>query len=210
MANEAELNNEVEATQAIEEETADIPDTLPKAGLTPDSPLYFLDTLSENIGLAFARSPEDKAKKAFKYSEEKLAEAEKMAEKGDEEATEEATGKHGDYLDEMNDNLSKAKALGKDVEALAAHIAEKTLKHQAVLSRVYDKLVAKGNVNAAAAVQRAMEKSLNGHNKALEAISNARRKGELETKGEKVKDKVEEKVKGPGKGAGKGQSKKEP
>jgi len=148
-AQETELNNEAETTEAIEEETADILDTLPEAGLTPDSPLYFLDTLGENIGLALARSPEAKAKKAFKYSEEKLAEAEEMAEESKEEAVEEATDKHEDYLDETNDNLDKAKALGKDADALAAHVAEKTLKHQAVLSRVYDKLMAKGNENAA-------------------------------------------------------------
>lgn len=210
LAQEVEPSEEAEATEAIEEETADISSTLPNPGLTPDSPLYFLDTLGENIGLFLSRSLEAKAKKSFNYAEEKLAEAEDMAEKGNEEAAEEATGKHENYLDETNYNLNKARALGRDVDALAAHVAEKTLKHQAVLARVYDKLVAKGNVNAAAAVQKAMEKSLNGHNKALQAITNAQRKGELEAKGKKVKDKVEEKVKGLGKGAGRGQSKKEP
>lgn len=199
-----------EATEAIEEETAEIQSTLPEPGLTPDSPLYFLDTLGENIDLALTRSPEAKAKKAFSRAEEKLAEAKDMAEKGKGEAAENATKRHDDYVEKATENLGKAKALGRDIEALAAHIAEKTLKHQAVLARVYDKLLAKGNENAAAAVQRAMEKSLNGHNKALQAITNAQRKGELESKGKKVKDKVEEKIKGPGRGAGKGPVKKEP
>jgi len=47
-----------------------------------------------------------------------------------------------------------------------------------------------------------MEKSLNGHDRALQAITkNAQKKGELESKGKKVKDKVEKKIRGPkGKG----------
>lgn len=203
-AQEVEPNDEVEATEAIEEETADISSSLPESGLTPDSPLYFLDTLGESVSLALTRSPEDKAKKAFSHAEEKLAEAKVMAEKGKGKAAENATKRHGNYVEKATENLGKAKALGRDVEALAARIAEKTLKHQAVLSRVYDTLVAKGNENAAAAVQKAMEKSMNGHNKALQAVTNAQRKGELESKGKKVKDKVEEKIKGPGEGKGKG------
>lgn len=198
VSGQEELNNET--TEALEEETAEISSTLPNPGLTPDSPLYFLDTLEENLGLALTRFPETKAKKAFAYAEEKLAEAEEMAGKGKEKAVEKATKQHDAYVAKAVENLGKAKALGKDVDALAAHIAEKTLKHQAVLARVYDKLVAKGNLNAAEAVKKAMEKSLNGHEKALQAISDGQRKGELETKGKRVKNKVEEKVKGPAKG----------
>lgn len=208
-AQEVEPNDEAEATEAIEEETADITSSLPEPGLTPDSPLYFLDTLGENVGLALARSPENKAKKAFSHAEEKLAEAKNMAEKGKAKAAEKATKKHDEYTEEATENLGKAKALGRDVEALAAHIAEKTLKHQAVLARVYDKLVAKGNENAAAAVQRAMEKSMNGHNKALQAITNAQRKGQLESKGKKVKDRVDEKIKGSKEKGPKGPAKEE-
>jgi len=196
-ANENELEDGV--TEAIEEETADIPNNLPKPGLTPNSPLYFLDTLAENVGLAIARSPEAKARKAFAYSEEKLAEAEEMAEEENDQAAENAALKHRDYLGKTSDNLEKAKALGKDVDALAAHVAEKTLKHQAVLSRIYDKLVAKGNENAAAAVQKAMQKSLNGHNRALQGIGNRVKKIELETKGVKVREKVQEKIRESGK-----------
>jgi len=61
-----------ETTTTLEQETADISSTLPNPGLTPDHPLYFLDTLGENIGLFLTRSPEGKAEKAFSYAEEKL------------------------------------------------------------------------------------------------------------------------------------------
>lgn len=182
-------------TDALEEETADILLTLPEPGITPDSPLYFLDTLGESLSLSITRSPEKKAEKAFLHAEEKLAEAKKMAEENKEKAANKAVGKHNKYLDEATDSLGKARALGKDVDALAAHIAEKTLKHLAVKSRVYDKLVAKGNLNAAEAVKKSMEKSINGHNKALQAIS--KKKEELESKGKKVKEKLEEEENGP-------------
>lgn len=194
LAQTAETND---TTAALEQETADISSTLPSPGLTPDSPFYFLDTLGENIGLLFARSPESKASKAFSYAEEKLAEAKDMADKGKEKAAENATKRYDGYVGKATDNLDKAKALGKDVDALAAHVAEATLKHQAVLAGVYDKLLAKGNEKAAEAVKKAMENSLNGHDKALQAITNAQRKSDLEFKGRSVRSKVEEKMKGP-------------
>jgi hypothetical protein len=182
-------------TEALEEETDDILFALPDSGLTPDNPFYFLDTLSENISLALTRGPEAKAKKAFSHAEEKLAEAKDMTEKGNQKATDKATKQHDKLAGKAAESLGKAKALGKDVDALAAHVAEKTLKHQAVKARVYDKLVAKGNLNAAEAVKKSMEKSINGHETALQAITkNAQIKEKIGSRGKKVKDKVKEKL----------------
>ncbi len=186
-----------QVTETLEQETADLPSTLPRPGLTPDHPLYFLDIWGENIGLFFAFSPERKAGKAFSYAQEKLAEAADMTDKGKEKATEKAIGRYRGYVSQAADNLGKAKALGKDLEALAEHISEATLKHQAVLSGVYDKLVAKGNENAAEAVLQAMERSMHGHETALEAITNNQRRSEIEGRGNKVKEAVERKTKGP-------------
>lgn len=42
---------------------------LPNPGLTPDSPLYVLDTLGERLGLFLTFSAEGKAKKALGYAE---------------------------------------------------------------------------------------------------------------------------------------------
>ena len=53
---------------------------LPNPGITPDSPFYFLDNWGKNIGLFFAFGPEAKARKALEYAEERLAEAQAMAE----------------------------------------------------------------------------------------------------------------------------------
>lgn len=185
-------------TEVLEEETADISSKLPNPGITPDNPFYFLDTLGENIGLFFARSSDSKAKKALSYAEEKLAEAKDMVEKGKEKATENAANHYDGYIEKAANSLSKAKALGKDVDELATKVAEATLKHEAVLSGVYDKLLTKGNSIAAEAVKKAMENSLNGHDKALQAITNnAQKKSELESKGQSVRSKIEEKMEGP-------------
>jgi len=192
-AQELETNSQDDAAQAIEEETSDIVSTIPEPGLTPDSPFYFLDTLVEDVDLALTRAPEKKAKKAFAFAEEKLAETQDSVNKGKQNAAEKATKRHDKLLADTNENLGKAKALGKDVDVLATHVAEQTLKHLAVKQRVYDKLVAKGNLNAAEAVKNSMDKSLNGHEKAVEAISkNKANKEKLDNKGKAIKNKIRE------------------
>ena len=56
-------------------------DELPDPGITPDSPFYFLDNWGKEIGLFFTFGPEAKARKALRYAEERLAEAQVMAAK---------------------------------------------------------------------------------------------------------------------------------
>ena len=189
-----EASSSADYTEIINDETEDIDATLPSAGINPNSPWYFLDTMAENIGLAISRSPDRKAERAFLYAQEKLAELEEMGDEGDQDGMDTANEKHKGYMDLATGNINEAKALGKDVEALAEHVAEATLKHQAVLSRVYDKLMEKGNENAAAAVAKAMEQSMNGHTRAVQAINNVENKEKLENKGQDIKIKVREKM----------------
>ena len=187
------ITDSPDTAQVIEAETADIVSTMPEPGLTPDSPLYFLDTLTENLALALTRQPEKKAEKAFFFAEEKLAEVQDSINKDKQAAADKAIGRYDKLLDDTTENLGKAKALGKDIDALAAHVAEQTLKHIAVKQRVYDMLVAKGNLTAAEAVKKSMEKSLNGPETAVEAISkNKSKKDELGNKGQTIKNKIRE------------------
>jgi len=53
------------------------------AGITPDSGLYFLDTFMDNMRLAFAAKGESKIKMQLDIAEERLAEVNAMALKGD-------------------------------------------------------------------------------------------------------------------------------
>ena len=57
---------------------------------------------------------------------------------------------------------------------------------------VYDKLLAKGNENAAAAVSRAMERQMTKrYEKALEMTSKTRGKSEIRGKGKRIKEALE-------------------
>lgn len=152
---------DIEATPSAE--TAE----LPSPGITPDSPFYFFDTLSERIGLFFARSAEAKARKSLEIAEEKLAEAEVMADQDKEDAVETAVNRYGETMSVAAGALAQAAKTGEGFdEALKSLIAQATSKHLSVLSEVYEKVPEK----AQGAIQQAMEKSGRGGEEALKAI----------------------------------------
>ncbi len=55
--------------------------TLPSAGLTPESPFYFLDLFGENLREFFTFNPEAKAKLQIEFAGERIAEIKVMVEK---------------------------------------------------------------------------------------------------------------------------------
>jgi DNA repair exonuclease SbcCD ATPase subunit len=139
---------------------------LPSPGVTPDSPLYFLDTLGEKLSLAFSRG-EGRARKALEIAEEKLAEAEAMTDEGNEEAAETAVNRYGETISEAASVLAQAAQSGEGFdEALSSLIAQATSIHLDVLSRVYERVP----VQAQEAIQRAMEKSSQAGERALGSI----------------------------------------
>lgn len=164
---------------------------LPNPGLTPDSPLYFLDTLGEKIGMFFTFGAERKAEKAMKYAEEKLAEVRAMAEENKPEAVEKANQKYQEFLDLANKKTKEAKEKGKDVERLVTLISEKTLNHQEVLLEVFEKIPEQ----ARSGIKKAIEVSKKGFETAIEVVS-GEKKEKLEQKAQKTKTKIEEKIKG--------------
>ncbi|MFC2056747.1 DUF5667 domain-containing protein [Chloroflexota bacterium] len=144
---------------------------LPNPGITPDSPLYFFDTLGKNIGLFLTAGPEAKAKKALGYAEERLAEVKVMAIKNKAKGVQRAAldyykfvaivvEKNGEVAQpEISDNVSERVALA-------------TSKHLAVLDGVREAIPEQ----AKEALDRAREASLNGQKNALRAL--AKRKTE--------------------------------
>ena len=162
---------------------------LPDPGLTPDSPFYFLDTLGEKIGMFFTFGAENKAEKALKIAEEKLAETKVMAERNKAQAIEKANQKYQEFLSLANQKAKEAKEKGKDVEELAVLITEKTLKHQEVLIEVFEKV----SEEAKTAIEKAIEVSRKGFEEALKTVSGVK-KEELQKKGEEIKIKAEEKI----------------
>ena len=52
--------------------------TLPDPGITPDSPFYFIDQWGKSISLAFTFNAQEKAEKALRYADERMAEIDAM------------------------------------------------------------------------------------------------------------------------------------
>jgi len=140
---------------------------LPKAGLTPDSPFYFLERISEGIGTFFTFGDLKKAERYAALAAERVAEAEAVVEKGKPEAAQIALKRYEDQLGRALAKAETAKAKGQKTEKVTEIVAKATSKHLAVLEGVLEKVpeVAK------AAITRALEKSKNGHITALRALA---------------------------------------
>ena len=140
---------------------------LPKAGLTPDSPFYFLERISEGIGTFFTFGDLKKAERYAALAAERVAEAEAVVEKGKPEAAQIALKRYEDQLGRALAKAEIAKAKGQKTEKVTEIVAKATSKHLAVLEGVLEKVpeVAK------AAITRALEKSKNGHITALKALA---------------------------------------
>lgn len=164
---------------------------LPNPGITPDSPFYFLDTLGERISLFFARSAEARARKSLAIAEEKLAEAETMADEGKDKAAEIATNRYGETISVAAGALAQAARTGEGFdEALKSLIAKATSIHLDVLSRVYDKVPEK----AKEAIQKAMEKSSRGGEEALEAIETKETRERVQEEVQERRQEVEQRL----------------
>ncbi|MFC1870960.1 DUF5667 domain-containing protein [Chloroflexota bacterium] len=73
-------------------------ETLPDPGITPDSAFYFVDVWGEQLGLMFAFNVQDRAGKAMRYAEEKLAEMNAMLAQNKVEDATRATNQHHNRL----------------------------------------------------------------------------------------------------------------
>lgn len=113
--------------------------SLPNPGLTPDSPFYFLNRVSEALQELFAFSPEAKARLQLEFAAERIAEIKAMIE---------ARGATTPGIDTaktiLNENLAKAskvvtseKASGRDVSELAKEVSERITEQKLTLSGVF-------------------------------------------------------------------------
>jgi len=113
---------------------------LPGAGILPGNPFYIFEIISEGIGTLFTFGDVAKAERFLALAGERLSEAEALAEKGESNRAEKATEKYEKRLAKALVKAEKAKEKGKDTDAVLEKIAEATVRHQAVLAKVYDKV----------------------------------------------------------------------
>lgn len=152
-----------------------------KAGIKPGSFFYFFDTTFEKINLFFTFNPEKKAQKNLEYANERLAEAEAVAEEKNTDAVKTAVAGYESSIALASEESSQIKDKGK-IEELLNSIADNTSKHQEILAEVLNKVPDE----AKEAIAKAIEASRKGQEEAMKQI--AELKGEVE----KLKQEVAE------------------
>lgn len=164
---------------------------LPQPGMLPDSPFYFMKGFFESIGTFFTFNDVAKTERFLNLSETRLAEAKALVEKGKSQLAERAVER---YQEQMNWALAKAeqaRTKGLDIDEVMAKVSEATLRHQAVLADVYEKVPEQ----AQPAIQRAMEASMRGYEEALKAVSEEKQEEvmqQMEQKREEIEERVRE------------------
>ncbi len=154
---------------------------LPKAGLTPDSPFYFLEKISEDIRTFFTFGDLKKAERYAALAAERLAEAKAVVEKGKPELAEKTMVR---YEKQLNNSIArakkailKAKSVEKALEVMTK-VGKATSKHLEVLAEVYEKVPEQ----AKPAIEKAMKASLKGHEKAVAVLKEKNTLGEVPEK----------------------------
>ncbi|MFH0806428.1 MAG: DUF5667 domain-containing protein [Candidatus Brennerbacteria bacterium] len=130
--------------------------TLPDPGTLPDSPLYFLKSWKEGVQLFFTFGAEKKAEQYLHLAEVRLAEYEKMLEKGKEDIAERTLEKYENQLNRALQKAEELKEKGEEAgEALKVKAQEATQKHVMVLERNLEKV----SESAREGIERALEES---------------------------------------------------
>lgn len=161
---------------------------LPTPGILPDQPiLYFLENLKEEIETFLATDPVKKAEKYLLRASERVAEVQAMIQRGKPELAEKVLIRYDAQLQKGLEKVEVLSSQGVNTDELAQKVAATTLKHQEVLMDVYEKVPAQ----AKDAIQKALEKSSNGHKQAIKAVSDTKR-GEAEEKVRAKKEQLEE------------------
>lgn len=132
--------------------------------LLPGNPFYFLKKWKERLELGFAITSEKKAAKRIEIATRRLAEVKVLSEK-DSELAQQWLEQYQEELEKLSQEMEQLPE-GK-VDWLLEHVGQMTLKHQAVLLRVYEK----APESAKKGLENALEKSLKGHQQAVESIS---------------------------------------
>lgn len=115
------------------------PVVLPAAGITPESPFYFLDRIGENLRQFFTFNPEAKARLQLEFAAERISEIKAMAEQ---------KGLHTKGIDEAKslllanvalaaDIVNQGKVSGKDIKSFAKELDDEFNAREKLLSQTF-------------------------------------------------------------------------
>lgn len=159
---------------------------LPDPGLTPDSPFYFLDSWGKNIGMFFTFGNEAKARKALRYAEERLSEAQAMAAKNRIKEMTRAANDYERFMAMVNERLEAAAEQGLS-DNISERVALATAKHLNVLDRVKDQVPEQ----AKQALTRARTASMNGQINALRALAKEKTERALDIAADTIENRLD-------------------
>lgn len=171
-------------------------DELPSPGITPASRLYFLDEWAEKVVYWLTLGLENKTERLLKFADEKLAEAQKLLEQNKIPYAEKAGDKYKEYLDKAQELTVEAKVKGKEnlADKLINLIAQKTVSHQGILSRLPEKLPEGLPDGVQEIILNIIEISKKGFEEALKAISTQEKRNEIFKRFEDLKTEIDKKI----------------
>jgi len=145
---------------------------LPHIYLNPDSPFYFLKTIKEQIQLFFTFSAEKKVEQYLNLAERRLAEYQKMVEKGKTEIAEKTLSQYENWLNHAFKKLEELKNQGKNINDSYQKVEELISKHLEIIQ--------KNLTQVPEAAKKELEKAIETLNKLLENVFKAENKKSIQ------------------------------
>lgn len=135
------------------------------AGTVADDALYSVKTTSEQMRLALAASPEDRAVVELSIAEHRLAEATALATLGDEDNAIVATSEYGEHMANAAAELAQVESLQPETATLVAQLQLRIDEHRATAAAVVARLADDPDrASAAAALSAVAARSTRAEN----------------------------------------------
>lgn len=144
-----------------------------KPRIVPGHFLYGLKRAFERIQLVLTFDVAAKAERRLQRAEERIRELQVVQQRNQTRFIAQLTQDHGLEIEKAEQNMERARALGRNVTLLAEHIANMTSKHILVLQRVLVKVPEQ----AKPAILRAINVSSSGYEKALTRVAEPEKYG---------------------------------
>jgi len=129
---------------------------LVSAGTVSDDALYSVKITSEQVRLALATSPEDRAVVELTIAEHRLAEATALATLGNEDDAIVATSEYGEHMANAAAELAQVEALQPETAILVVQLQQRIDEHRATAAAVVARLAEDPNRSSAAAALSAV------------------------------------------------------
>ncbi len=131
--------------------------TLPYPGILPDSPLYFLKVVRDNLLGFFISEPLKKADYSLLMADKRLTSASSLLDKKNYSLAITTLSKAENYFDKAIQSAAKAKGEGKDAGEILNRLWVASQKHQEVIYQMV--LKTKGEVRYSLELQQVRAKS---------------------------------------------------